>query len=155
MKTIYTKINDGKLAVAPASASDEWLSANGYHPFKQNPITDADKYQYALSCYTLTDDGFITPVWKRVGEAPKRVFTYSKLKILMKLAELKWWTATKQMLESTKAAGTDAYLIEIWNAAQVFKSDNKWFMQAVEKVKELANTDDDTVQKHLRECLAD
>ena len=35
----------------------------------------------------------------------------------MKLAELNWWTATKQMLESTKADGTDAYLIEIWNAA--------------------------------------
>ena len=43
--TTYTKIEDNrKLVVAPASASEEWLSANGYYPFKQNPITDGDKY---------------------------------------------------------------------------------------------------------------
>lgn len=44
MKAIYTRIENGKLVVAPASASEEWLSANGYHPFKQNLIKDADKY---------------------------------------------------------------------------------------------------------------
>lgn len=44
MKAIYTRIDNGKLAVAPASASEEWLSANDYHLFKQNPIIDADKY---------------------------------------------------------------------------------------------------------------
>lgn len=44
MKTVYTKINNGKLVVASASASEEWLSSNGYYPFKQNPIADADKY---------------------------------------------------------------------------------------------------------------
>jgi len=157
MNTQYARLEDGNLVYAPkilttphgvvVNPGRMTYLANGWKFLDIQPPADPPEgKEYALSGFneTATD---IQAVYKLIDiEVPPR--TFSKLKLVVALAERGKWAALRDWLDESDFG-------DLFDAAQDFREDHPAFVAALSAAQERFGFATDEIAALLAECVAD
>ena len=157
MNTQYARLEDGNLVYAPkilttphgvvVNPGRMTYLANGWKFLDIQPPADPPEgKEYVLSGFneTATD---IQAVYKLIDiEVPPR--TFSKLKLVVALAERGKWAAIRDWLDETEYG-------DLFDAAQDFREDHPAFIAALSAAQERFGFAADESAALLAECVAD
>lgn len=136
---------DGTVVLEPTA---EQYADIGFLPIIDNPPAPEE------GCYVeadgwIVEDGKIVRQYKQVPipEPPAPVYEYSKLAILVQIKQLGYWEQVKTWIQN--AGLYDEYL-----ACQSFKSDNPYFKQGLEAIKQaIPELTDEVIEQVLNNSI--
>lgn len=149
----FGRLSGNGLTHAPEveGMTDAEYLENGWKRLDLEAPEKAEGYWWKAGPFEEGEDGTIRPAWTEVPlkETPK---TYSKLRIMLALTETGIWRSVREWLDSTVLAGTQTKLGELFDAAQVFRSDDPNFKPVLSDLKAKFGIPDSDAAGILEKC---